>query len=195
MRLRLGLLERDLATRFGISEATASRTFVHWINYMYLRLWSLPVWPSSESVQRYMPTVFKETYPTTFCIVDATEIVCEVRASLSLQSQCYSSYKSHTTMKGLLTVAPNGAIISVSELFTGSISDRQLTIQSGIVEILKDVPPGKSIMADKDFDIQDLLLKYGLLLNIKGVTVLHLSDVKKTQTIYSKSMHSYRACD
>ena len=62
-------------------------------------------------------------------------------------------------MKGLLTVAPNGAIISVSELFTGSISDRQLTIQSGIVEILKDVPPGKSIMADKDFDIQDLLLK------------------------------------
>ena len=79
-----------------------------------------------------------------------------------------------------------GSIIFVSELFTGSISDRQLTIQSGIVEILKDVPPGKSIMADKGFDIQDLLVKYGLLLNIppfKGVIALHLSDVKKTQTI------------
>jgi len=37
----------------------------------------------------------------------------------------------------------------VSELFTGSISDRQLTIQSGSLEMLKDVPPGKSIMADE----------------------------------------------
>ena len=78
MWLRLGLLEWGLATRFGISEATASRTFVCWINYMYLQLGSLPLWPSSESVQRYMPTVFKEAYPTTFCIVDATEIMCEV---------------------------------------------------------------------------------------------------------------------
>jgi len=60
-----------------------------------------------------MPSVFKEAYPTTFCIIDATEIMCEVYvpASLSLQSQCYSNYKSHTTMKGLLVVAPNDAII------------------------------------------------------------------------------------
>ena len=38
-------------------------------------------------------------------------------------------------MKGLLAVAPNGVIIFVSELLMGSISDRQLTIQSGIVEM------------------------------------------------------------
>ena len=139
-----------------------------------------------------MPTVFKEAYPTTFCIVDATEIMFEVPASPSLQSQCYFSYKYNTTMKGLLAVAPNGTIIFVSELFTGSISDRQLTIQSEIVEILKDVPPGKSLMADKGFDIQDLLMKYDLLLNIppfKGVTALHLSDVKKTQTIAIVRIH------
>ena len=54
----------------------------------------------------------------------------------------------------------------VSELFTGSISDRQLTIQSGFLEMLKSVPHGRSVMADKGFDIQDLLVKYGLLLNI-----------------------------
>jgi len=47
-----------------------------------------------------------------------------------------------------MTIAPNGVIIFVSELFTGSISDRQLTKQSGFIEMLKDVPPGKSIMAD-----------------------------------------------
>ena len=135
-----------------------------------------------------MPVVFKEAYPTTFCIVDVTEIFCEVPASLSLQSQCYSSYKSHTTMKGL----PNGAVIFVSELFTGSISDRQLTIQSGFLEMLKSVPHGRSVMADKGFDIQDLLVKHGLLLNIppfKGSAALQFSDVQKTQTIARVRIH------
>ena len=195
IRLRLGLLEKDLAIRFCVGEATVSRTFVRWINYMYLRLGLLPVWPSSESIQRYMPFVFKEAYPTTFCIMDVTEIFCELPASLSLQSQCYFSYKSHTTMKGLLAVAPNGAIIFVSELFTGSISDRQLTMQSGFLEMLKSVPHGRSVMADKGFDIQDLLVKHGLLLNIppfKGSTALQFSDVQKTQTIARVRIHVER---
>jgi len=98
-------------------------------------------------------------------------------------------------MKGLLAVAPNGAIIFVSELFTGSISDRQLTIQSGFLEMLKGVPSGKSVMADKGFDIQDLLVKHGLILNIppfKGATPLWLSDVQKTQTIARVRIHIER---
>ena len=49
-----------------------------------------------------------------FTIIDATELYCEVPASLSLQSQCYSSYKSHTTMKGLVGIAPNGAFLQYS---------------------------------------------------------------------------------
>ena len=98
-------------------------------------------------------------------------------------------------MKGLLTVAPNGTIIFVSKLFTGSISDRQLTIQSGFLEMLKAIPSGRSIMADKGFDIQDLLVKYGLLLNIppfKRTTPLQLSDVQKTQTMARVCIHVER---
>ena len=41
MRLRLNLLEQDLAIRFGFAMVTVSRTFNHWINYLYLRLNSL----------------------------------------------------------------------------------------------------------------------------------------------------------
>jgi len=33
-----------------------------------------------------MSAVFKAAYPTTFCIIDATELMCEVPASLHLQS-------------------------------------------------------------------------------------------------------------
>ena len=140
IRLRIGAAERDLSIRFGVSESTVCRTFQKWINYLYLRLGSLPIWPSWESVERSMPNCFRESYPTTFAIIDATGLYCEVPASLSLQSQCYSSYKSHTTMKGLVAIAPNGAIIFISTLYSGSISDRELTIKSGFLELLQIIP-------------------------------------------------------
>ena len=98
-----------------------------------------------------MPNCFRESYPATFAIIDATELYCEVPASLNLQSQCYSSYKSHTTMKGLVAIAPNGTIIFLSTLYSGSISDRELTIKSGLLELLQIVPKNKSIMADRGF--------------------------------------------
>ena len=44
-------------------------------------------------------------------------------------------------MKGLLAVAPNGAIIFVRELFTGPISDTLLTLQSVFLEMLKKFKP------------------------------------------------------
>ena len=45
-------------------------------------------------------------------------------------------------MKGLQAVAPNGAISFVSELlFTGSISDTPLTLQSVFLEMLKKFKP------------------------------------------------------
>ena len=105
-----------------------------------------------------MPAAFKRTCLTTFAIIDATELKCEVSSSLSLQSQHYSGYKSHTTVKRLVAVAPNGAFVFIGQLYAGSISDRRLFIESGILDLLEDVPPGKSLMADRGFEIQDLLV-------------------------------------
>ena len=195
IRLRIGAAERDLSIRFGVSESTVCRIFQKWINYLYLRLGSLPIWPSWESVERSMPNCFRESYPTTFAIIDATELYCEVPASLSLQSQCYSSYKSHTTMKGLVAIAPNGAIIFISTLYSGSISDRELTIKSGLLELLQIVPKNKSIMADRGFDIQDLLAKSDILLNIppfKCASHLQKEDVITTQRIDRVRIHVER---
>ena len=38
VRLRLGLLEQDIAYCFGVSQSTVSRVFTSWINFMYLQL-------------------------------------------------------------------------------------------------------------------------------------------------------------
>ena len=125
MRLRLGRLEQELAYQFGVSSSTISRIFTKWINYLYLHLGDIPLWPEWEQVEASMPFCFKESFPSTFSTIDATEIRCEVPSSLSLQSKLYSAYKSHTTHKGLVAIAPNGAFMFVSQLYMGSISDRQ----------------------------------------------------------------------
>lgn len=75
----------------------------------------------------------------------------------------FSNYKNDNTYKALIGISPSGAIIFVSKLYPGSISDKELTLQSGILELLE---PGDSIMADKGFDIEEYLIPLGVKLNI-----------------------------
>ena len=43
------------------------------INYFYLRLGMLPCWPDHDTMRDTMPATFKEHYPRTTVILDATE--------------------------------------------------------------------------------------------------------------------------
>lgn len=74
LRLHLGLLEQDIAYRFQISQPTVSRIVCTWINFLYFKLKEIPLWPPKELVRMNMPKEFKEKYPTTSVIIDATEI-------------------------------------------------------------------------------------------------------------------------
>ena len=49
VRLRLNLKEYDLARCFDISPSSVSRVFITWINFMYLRLGMLPIWPDRDT--------------------------------------------------------------------------------------------------------------------------------------------------
>ena len=60
----------------------------------------------------------------------------------------------------------HGSFTFISELYTGSISDCELAIQSGILPLFDTVPSGRQVIADRGFDIQDLPVKPKLLLNI-----------------------------
>ncbi len=62
----------------------------------------------------------------------------------------FSNYKNDNTYKAL-------------KLYPGSISDKELTRQSGILDLLE---PGDSIMADKGFDREQYLIPLGVKLNI-----------------------------
>ena len=55
MRLRLGLLEQDLAQRFCVSVSTVSRVLITLYNVLAANLKHLIVWPSKEVIATNMP--------------------------------------------------------------------------------------------------------------------------------------------
>ena len=118
-------------------------------------------WPRKEVVLQHLPAAFREKCPTTICIVDASELYIETPTDLHLQSSTWSSYKHHNTAKFLIACTPNGAVSFISDLFMGSISDKELTQKSGLLQLLTDVP-GFSVMADHGFLIDDDLKEIGV---------------------------------
>ncbi|KAK6329076.1 hypothetical protein J4Q44_G00010540 [Coregonus suidteri] len=178
-----GLQEKTLSTIFEVSLSTVSRIILTWTSYLYQVLGSLPVWMTREQVQATMPDKFKLYCPQVRVIVDCTEIRCETPSSLSLQSETFSSYKNHTTFKGLIGVAPCGVITFVSKLYTGSISDMEITRKCQILHLLQ---PGDELMADKGFLIERMLSEVGATLVIpplKKSPQLSREDTLKTQAI------------
>ena len=127
-------------------------------------------------------------------ILDCTEIKCQMPRSLLLNSRLFSSYKNHTTLQGLIGIAPSGAITFLSQLYTGSISDGEIVERSGILDL--PFSEGDDIMADKGFAIEDLL-PLGVSLNITPflgqAQQMSREDVVKTQVIAALRIHVERA--
>jgi hypothetical protein len=98
---------------------------------MYIKFKEVNIWPSRAQVLHFMPQSFKEFYPTTRCIIDATEIFIQSPSDPVAQQLTFSSCKHHNTFKALIGITPSGTISFVSKLYGGSISDRELTQKSG----------------------------------------------------------------
>lgn len=109
-RLRRGFSERHLANLYGVAQSTVSRLFIPWINFVYLKFGQVCIWPSKAVVQQTVPADFREKFPSTRVVSDCTEVFCEMPSSLLLNSELFSSYKNHVTLKGLVGISPSGAI-------------------------------------------------------------------------------------
>ena len=134
-----------------------------------------------------MPESFKRTYSSTRCIIDCTKLYCQRPSSLATQSALYSHYKCHVTYKGLIGIFPSGPITFISELFYGSISDKEIVRWN----------QGDSVMTDRGFTIDEELKSLGVTSNIpgflKGREQLTSAEVKESQTISSVRIHVERA--
>ena len=141
-----------------------------------------------------MPNIFKKHYPNTRVIIDATEFRLERPSSLLSQSCTFSAYKNTNSVKVLIGVTPSGAISFVSPCYEGSISDRRLVEVSGLLQKLE---PGDEVMADKGFQIQDILAPLGVRLNIPPFldsnSQMSADNVVLTSTIARLRIHVERA--
>ena len=73
-------------------------------------------------------------------------------SSLHLNGESFSNCKLHTTLIG---ISPRGAITFISQLYTGSISGREIVVQSGFLDLpFKD---NDSVVSDKGLVVYDLL--------------------------------------
>ena len=94
----------------------------------------------------------------------------------------------HVNIMGLLGIAPSGAVTFISELYEGSISNKEIVKRSGILtENICD--KNDPIMADRGFTIQNELAPLNIELNIPSIlgnrVQLTEADVKESETIAS----------
>ena len=190
MRLRLGLLEKDLSERFRVSVSIVSKICRTWIRFMRKELEPVCIhWPSKEQISYYMPPIFKTHFPSLVSIIDCTELPMESPSSLDKRSLCYSSYKSRTTMKALIGITPNGIVSFTSELYCGSISDPDIVRRSGY---LKNIQRGDSVMADKGFIIRDELAAVGGRLVLPHFLTKDKKQFSKREVEHNKKVASLR---
>lgn len=172
MRFRLKLLEQDLAYRFSTILSSVSHICVFWTDFLVAYLEQVPHWPNRESLNHFMPQVFKETYSNTRVTLNCTEIFIEAPSDYAVQSTTYSAYKSHNTAKGLIGIPPNGMVTFVADLAPGRLSDKEITRRSGLYKKLEQ---GDSVMADRGFLIEGDLTELGVSLNIPPFIKEHRS--------------------
>ena len=192
-RLRAGHMEQDLAVRFNTSLPTVSRKIITWANFLYFVLGKIPIWLKRETIDEFMPECFKVAYPKTRVVIDCTEIRTQHPSSLVLNSQMYSTYKGACTFKCLLGISPHGLVTFISPLFTGCMSDVEITRLSGILDLLE---PGDEVMADKGFTLTKVLAEKHVKLTIpaflsnkKKFTV---NEIKETEQIAKLRIHIER---
>lgn len=198
MKLRNNYDMRDLAFKFQIDVQSVNLIFKAWINYLYLRLGQISAWPHRDVISVHMPENFKKDLPTTFAILDCTELKLERPTSQMFPSQTVSDCKSTSTLKGLIACDPRGAILFVSPLYSALTSDKDIFQQCSITTLLHNLiqigylSPGDALMADKGFQNQKDVEEIGLCL---GVPPFAKGNEQKTKKMAKYRMHVKRAIE
>ena len=148
MKIRLGLLEKVLSFRFGISITHCSKIFSTWSRALALYLKPLIFVPNMIAINDVKPNRYKIALKL-HSIGDAAEMFIKTLKDRDLQIMPWSNYKHHNTIKILVTCLLNSFLTFLLDAYCGLISDKELTKLSGYLE------PYIEFMVDKGFLIGD----------------------------------------
>ena len=123
-------------------------------------------------------------------IIDCFEKFIDRPSNLSAHASTWSNYKHHNIAKVLLEISPQGVVSFLSECWGGRVSDKCLTEHCGI---LKKLLPGDIVLADRGFDIAEVV---AVMLHIPGFTKgkpqLLASEVESMRKIANVRIHVER---
>ncbi|XP_034238646.1 uncharacterized protein LOC117643703 [Thrips palmi] len=174
VRMRRGTPLRDLAYQFGISKAWAGFIFFAVLRKVAKTFKSLEgaMFVTREQQQENRPAAFK-AFPDVRIIIDGVEFRTQTPSNAQQQNNTFSKYKHSNTFKYVVGISCYGALMFVSEGFEGSKSDKDIMIQSGLLELLE---PGDAVMCDRGFNVASDLIKLGVKTvkppSMKGVTAM-----------------------
>ena len=194
MRFRLNLPTQDLAYRFNVSQATASRVCSKWTDVLFCKLKCFVMWPDRESLRKTMPLDFIDAFGNHVAvIIDCFEVFIERPSSLLARAQTWSQYKHHNTVKFLIGITPQGVISYISSGWGGRVSDKYLTEHCSF---LSNLLPGDLVLADRGFTIADSAgfhcAKLAIPAFTKGKKQLSSLDIHETRKIASLRIHVER---
>ena len=193
MKLRQNYTNLHLAQLFSCSVGTISNIVITFVHILHTLLFDdlMRVIPSRNKNCLCSPSSFSE-FMSCRIIIDCTDIEVATPSLMSQQNVTYSSYRGMNSFKVLTGVAPNGVLTYISNLYPGSISDKEIVQQSGF---LQHFVPGDLILADKGFLFQDIVPK-GVSVNIPPFLEhgkFTESEAKLTKSIARCRIHVERA--
>ena len=173
-----------------MSKSTAGRIFSDTLDVMFIRLKKIVYWPERDDLQATMPMCFQNKYRKSIAtIIDCFELFIERPSSLTARALTWSTYKH----KILIAITPQGSISFISKGWGGRTTDKHITENSGF---LRKLCHGDTIMADRGFNIGDVIGSFGANLVIpsftKGKSQLTAVEVEQTREIANVRIHVER---
>ena len=106
VKLRKAKDNIEIGFLFGIGRNTAAKIFDTFVRFLYFMFKDLDLWCPRAVVNLHMPAGFKEAFPDTRTILDATECRIEKPSNVSDQCFTYSTYKNGNTVKTIIGINP-----------------------------------------------------------------------------------------
>lgn len=156
--LRTGISQNFLAHLFQTQQCAVSKICTKLSDIIYEKIKRIPIWPSRDQLQKKMPPAFFKLYPNCRVVIDCTEFKIQRPSSPEMQQATFSYYKNTNTLKAMVGITPSGAVSFISDLWGGSISDKELFLRS---QMLTKLDKGDLVLADRGFIIQKELEKKG----------------------------------